>query len=376
MSRFPHRNNLFNRFFWDNTIEKKRRGQIWSLGIGNLKNRTPDNKNGFGQKEKAIHNSGWQTFYGLSRGYSTDETPAPGAISLIHTPTKKQSIRLDLPPQELTKIVKRFAKIHQIDEIGFTPINMDWHYDGRCIVFPGGYKDSQAEDISHLKNCIVILADQPYDTSRTFPSSIAGAGQSYTDAFVKSVLIASYIKELGYEAVASVNDTAQAIPYAIAAGLGEYGRNGLLVNERYGSRVRIAKIFTDMPMEYTPKRTFGVEEFCNVCNKCAEACPPKAIQFGEPSLQVFSISNHQGIKKWNIHAEACYDFWEKTQSECGICIRVCPFNKDLTDWRHRVYNKVLFKPLVKFKMFKTLLWFEKLFGFGKRTHPKDWWNET
>lgn len=47
-----------------------------------------------------------------------------------------------------------------------------------------------------------------------------------------------------------MNDTALAIPYAIKAGLGEYGRHGLLITPEYGPRVRIGKIFTDMPLAH------------------------------------------------------------------------------------------------------------------------------
>jgi epoxyqueuosine reductase len=37
--------------------------------------------------------------------------------------------------------------------------------------------------------------------------------------------LAAYIRNLGFQAIASMNDTALVIPYAIKAGLGEYGRN-------------------------------------------------------------------------------------------------------------------------------------------------------
>ena len=39
------------------------------------------------------------------------------------------------------------------------------------------------------------------------------------------------------------------IPMAVDAGLGELGRNGLLLTEKYGPRVRLCKVFTDLPLE-------------------------------------------------------------------------------------------------------------------------------
>jgi len=63
---------------------------------------------------------------------------------------------------------------------------------------------------------------------------------------------------LGYRAVATMNDTALAIPYALKAGLGEYGRHGLLITKEFGPRVRIGKIFTDLPLAYDRPTSFGV----------------------------------------------------------------------------------------------------------------------
>ena len=51
------------------------------------------------------------------------------------------------------------------------------------------------------------------------------------------------------------------IPIAIDAGLGELGRNGLLVTPKYGPRVRLAKILTNMPLVPDSPIRFGVTEF-------------------------------------------------------------------------------------------------------------------
>ena len=46
-----------------------------------------------------------------------------------------------------------------------------------------------------------------------------------------------YIRNLGYKAEPTMNDTALAIPYALKAGLGEYGRHGLVITPEFGPRV-------------------------------------------------------------------------------------------------------------------------------------------
>lgn len=74
-----------------------------------------------------------------------------------------------------------------------------------------------------------------------------------------------YLRNLGYEAIPSMNDTALAIPYAIKAGLGEYGRHGLLITPEFGPRLRLGKIFTNMPLAHDTPIKFGVKEFCGAC---------------------------------------------------------------------------------------------------------------
>jgi epoxyqueuosine reductase QueG len=67
---------------------------------------------------------------------------------------------------------------------------------------------------------------------------------------------------------------------AVLAGLGVYGRSGLVVTREYGPRVRISGVVTDAPL----KPDSGVRDFakamrdiCGGCRRCIDACPSKAI---------------------------------------------------------------------------------------------------
>ncbi len=53
----------------------------------------------------------------------------------------------------------------------------------------------------------------------TVPSALSGAavGMGYSKDALCLLTIAQYIRNLGYQAVPSMNDTANAIPYAIQA---------------------------------------------------------------------------------------------------------------------------------------------------------------
>ena len=121
---------------------------------------------------------------------------------------------------------------------------------------------------------------------------------------------------------------------AMQAGMGELGRHGILITPQYGPRIRISKIFTDLPLVPDEPIEFGVTEFCSKCRKCAEACPPRAISFGDPTAEPYNMSNANLELKWRINAEKCLGFWGANGADCGACIRACPFNKRM-NWFHR-----------------------------------------
>ncbi|HRW47387.1 MAG TPA: reductive dehalogenase, partial [Caldilinea sp.] len=179
-----------------------------------------------------------------------------------------------------------------------------------------------------------------------------------------------YIRNLGYNAVASMNDTALAIPLAIKAGLGEYGRNGLLITKEFGPRIRLGKVFTDMPLAYDAPIRFGVKEFCQVCRKCADGCPVKAIAQGEPSTERHNQSNIRGVRKWSVDGEKCFGYWAAQNSDCSICIRVCPYNKDYRKWWARAGRRLAGTPLRR-----AMLWLDDRLGFGARMKPGAWWGQ-
>ena len=103
-----------------------------------------------------------------------------------------------------------------------------------------------------MTSVIVTAQAMDYDLIRTVPSALSGAatGLGYSHDALVVLSLAQYIRNLGYNAVASMNDTALAIPLAIKAGLGEYGRNGLLITKEFGPRIRLGKVFTDMPLAH------------------------------------------------------------------------------------------------------------------------------
>ena len=107
---------------------------------------------------------------------------------------------------------------------------------------------------------------------------------------------------------------------AVLSGLGFVGKSGLFLHPDWGSKVRLATVLTDAPLQ--SDRTL-ITNGCGDCNACAAACPAGAI-YGELP--------HVGTER-NLDAEKCSAYMKAhfqdvgRGSVCGICVRVCPKNK-------------------------------------------------
>lgn len=161
-----------------------------------------------------------------------------------------------------------------------------------------------------------------YIRRNPLPPGVMESAKQYVEAGRIAVQIAQVIRSLGYEARAHIDGNYRVIAPLIArdAGLGEIGRMGLLMTPRQGPRVRIAVVTTTMPL--TPddrKADYSVIDFCNMCKKCAETCPVKAIPFGEQILD-------NGAYRWKINADICFRYWNVVGTDCGKCMTVCPYS--------------------------------------------------
>ncbi|MFN2176359.1 MAG: reductive dehalogenase [Anaerolineales bacterium] len=366
--RFNQKDDVFRRSWWDPKIRSEKTELFYATYREPLKSwRRVD---GFTQRDYALRNASWHVS-DIFTEMNQDQDRREGftdAFSVFRDPA---DLRMDLGSQErAAREIKQVAKALGAGLVGITHYDPRWEYIHRFSDLL--LVEKKAEISPELGSVVVVAQPMDYSWIRTVPSALSGAatGLGYShDALVVQSL-AQYIRNLGYRAVASMNDTSLAVPYAIKAGLGEYSRLGLLITKEYGPRLRLGKVYTDLPLAFDKPVRFGVKAFCEICRRCSDACPVKAIPDCEPSTGVYNRSNLKGVRKWSVDGEKCFSYWAEQNSDCSICLRVCPYNKDYSKWHNRIALR-----LAGTGLRRLLLWLDLQLGYGKRLKPSAWWQD-
>jgi len=251
-------------------------------------------------------------------------------------------------PSEASWVVEKVARLYHADEVGFCMLDRRWVYShyfdvesGKSfpIVFsdePGYEKYSEPTQLEdgtqvipkEMTHVVVMLFEMDDEGICTAPTltQMSSTNVAYSRISFTTVMVAEFLRGLGYHAIPSANCTALSIPLAISAGLGQLGRHGKLVNPKYGPRCRISKVITDLPLKHGSPIDFGVTEFCSTCKRCAESCPAQAIPYGERSFEPVNECNSGGFRAWHLDHKKCYRYWSRVGTNCGICVAVCPYN--------------------------------------------------
>ncbi len=366
---FNQINDMFTRAFWDKTVRSKKTDAFFH---GHRVAANPRKAQGFQQRDLALRNAAW-SLSNLVSERAAHEGKREGFQALIEEggPVAPERLEIENTAQH-TKDVERVAKLFGADLFGVTALDQRWHYSKRVDVrdFTETSNKLPAGLENEATNVIVMGHSMNHDLVSTYPSALAGAatGIEYSHEAAIVIQLVTYIRNLGFQAYGSMNDTALVIPYAVKAGMGEYGRNQMVITPQFGPRVRFSKIFTDMPLVHSQPLKSGVREFCDMCTKCADACPPKALPYGPPDAEPKNQSTIQGVKKWSADCEKCFGYWAAMGTDCAICMRVCPFNRPYDSWRDR-----LFLMLAHGRFRKFALWLDAKTSRAARVKPNQWW---
>ena len=211
-------------------------------------------------------------------------------------------------------------------------------------------------------SAIVFLVEMDFDAMRCAPQAEAAleSARCYYEAAFIAKTLESALTAAGWKAKAHYDAHYEMIlpPLAVLAGLGEVGRNNILISRRYGSRVRIGAVTTDCPVTWDKPRSIGARHFCGLCKKCSDNCPPVALSGGEPE-------DILGVSKWPTNVVKCHRFWRVAGTDCGICMASCPFSH-----KNTLFHNFIRWLVRRFEWFHApALFFDDLI-YGRKWKPK------
>lgn len=108
---------------------------------------------------------------------------------------------------------------------------------------------------------------------------------------------------------------------ATCSGLGWVGKNGLVINREYGSKLSWATVLTNAPLD--PDEPVRESE-CGDCDLCVTHCPSGAIRgvhwsISEPRKNIVAYERCSALKQKRQSLEG--------KPNCGFCVTVCPYSR-------------------------------------------------
>jgi len=175
---------------------------------------------------------------------------------------------------------------------------------------------------------VSMIVDQGYETMEGASGddwiAVSQSMRAYLRFSLIGGVIAQHVRNLGYKAKAHTVIDGEVLqpPLMLLAGLGEVSRIGeVILNPYLGPRLKSGVVTTDMPVAHDKPIDFGLQRFCEACNKCARECPSGAITAG-PKLMF------NGYEIWKSDSQKCTSYRIGTEggAMCGRCMKTCPWN--------------------------------------------------
>ena len=204
-----------------------------------------EGRQGYSRVDFALAYASWIVHDAFEGGFSHTKIKTyrtPVATVEIDWTRKKHEID---NPHKMSIYVKRAAKLCGASVTGICKLNRHWQYAESDL--PKGFD-----------NAIVMATEMDAEGIAASPAvpAATATGIGYSKMAFILACMGEFIRNLGYEAIQCGNDTALSIPLSIDAGLGELGRNGLLITPQHGPRVRLCKIFNKPSADTGQTHTF------------------------------------------------------------------------------------------------------------------------
>ncbi|MDP5360188.1 MAG: NAD-binding oxidoreductase, partial [Paracoccaceae bacterium] len=221
--------------------------------------------------------------------------PSLGAFVLLQDGDAADQKNNDHPDQNAQNI-KAALYFLGVDAVGLSACP-DWTYYSH---------DAAGAPITpYHDNAISMIIDQGHETMEGASGddwiACAQSMRAYLRFSLLGGVLAQHLRNLGYTArVHSVmDDEVLHPPLLLLSGLGEVSRIGeVILNPFLGPRLKSGVVTTNMPMTHDKPIDFGLQKFCEACNKCARECPSGSITAG-PKLMF------NGYEIWKSDSQKC-----------------------------------------------------------------------
>ncbi len=220
--------------------------------------------------------------------------------------------------------VKKIAKNLGADAVGVGDVK-------RMDEAPPGHKPT--DYLKDAKSVIAVAVRINYSAIEGLPKTrneYVNAGNAASVKINKVIYeLSRKIEEEGFSAVpflqgedtSALRGDISLKHAAVAAGIGEFGLNNLLLTPEYGPRVLLAAIVTNAELEPDPPLE---EKLCDLCEVCLKVCPVDALR---------NPQSYDRMKGWTIDKTRCrhyiYEVLEPIHGHfsCGECIKACHVGK-------------------------------------------------
>lgn len=182
--------------------------------------------------------------------------------------------------EEIKSKIRQYAMELEVDDVGFANVK-DYNSP----------RSPKIEDLFPSAKSIIVLTYRESSHGESPSPYIAMGGRTDLMEFSRSVnykltrfiekefhiramsVPASYPLDMGGKAMGLIGEVSLRHA-AYAAGLGNFGRNNLIIHPRLGARVLFTAVLCELDLPSDPPVT---EDLCTYCNICVDECPGRAL---------------------------------------------------------------------------------------------------
>lgn len=196
--------------------------------------------------------------------------------------------------------------------------------EGATLVGVGDISEALSREIAHLNRGIALAVNKGLNRDSV---ALLKRLQRLAEAWLKghgfrSLSIPPDSDRIHDKYIAKLYHLVSHKTTATCAGLGWIGKNGLLINKRYGSKLSWATVLTNAPL--VPDAPVS-ESQCGECNLCVKHCPSGAFtgkqwSRGAPLKKIVHYEKCRTLKKERRLFEE--------KPNCGLCVTICPFSRN------------------------------------------------